>query len=207
MKRLLRHASAENLISKFLEPNPSGIFMIYLNFHAPINPNTSQILMNVLAGQMRKAEKEIYVLFSSEGGRVNDGVTLYNYIKSLPTKVIMHNIGVVDSVANVIFLAGAERYAVPNSSFLFHGVGFDITQKTRFEEKQIKERLLSIQRDVGLMANIIVERTKLPLEDVKKLFLEAQTKNPEEAKSVGIISEIREVNIPQNATIISLVFE
>ena len=34
----------------------------------------------------------------------------------------MHNIGSIDSIANVIFLAGQKRYAAPNSSFLFHGI-------------------------------------------------------------------------------------
>lgn len=163
--------------------------------------------MNVLAQQITKGENEIYILFSSGGGRVNDGVTLYNYIKALPAKVIMHNIGVVDSIANVVFLAGDERFAVPNSSFLFHGVGFDITQPTRFEEKQIKERLLALQRDTELLANIISERTKLSLEEVKKLFLEAQTKNPQEATQVGIINEIREVKLPKGANIISLLLQ
>jgi len=104
-------------------------------------------------------------------------------------------------------LAGDERFAVPNSSFLFHGVGFDITQPTRFEEKQIKERLLALQRDTELLANIISERTKLSLEEVKKLFLEAQTKNPQEATQVGIINEIREVKLPKGANIISLLLQ
>jgi ATP-dependent Clp protease protease subunit len=181
--------------------------MIYINFNAPINPNTSQILMNALSDQIMKGQKEIYILFSSQGGSVADGITLFNFIKALPAKVIMHNTGVVDSIANVVFLAGAERFAVSNSSFLFHGVGFDITQPTRFEEKQLKERLVGIQRDTELMANIIIERTKLSLEQVKTFFLEAQTKNPEEARLVGIIDAIAEVKIKEGTGIISLVLQ
>jgi len=66
---------------------------------------------------------------------VRDGVTLYNFIRSLPVKTIMHNIGIIDSIANVVFLAANERYANPSSSFLFHGVGFDVNQPARLEEK------------------------------------------------------------------------
>jgi len=179
--------------------------MTYINFHAPIDMKTSQVLMNTLAQIVAKGEDEVYILLSSGGGMVISGVTLYNYIRALPLKVITHNVGIVNSVANVVFLAGDERYAVPNSSFLFHGVGFDIKQPTRFEEKQIRERLISLQRDTELLANIIKERTNLQLEEVKKLFLEAQTKNPEEAKQIGIIHEVQEVNIPKGANIISFV--
>jgi ATP-dependent protease ClpP protease subunit len=181
--------------------------MIYINFHAPINANTSQILMNTLSDVIMKGEKEIYLLFSSIGGNTVDGITLFNFIRALPAKIAMHNIGAVDSIANVVFLAGEERLAVPNSSFLFHGVGFDITQPTRLEEKTLKERMVGIQRDTELIANIITQRTKLSIEQVKTLFLEAQTKKPEEARSVGIIHAIAEAKIKEGTHIISLVLQ
>ena len=162
--------------------------------------------MNCLADLTNKGEKEIYILLSSPGGQVNDGVTLYNYIKSLPAKIIIHNIGIVDSVSNVVFLAGAERYAVPHSSFLFHGVGFTISERTRFEEKQLNEKITIIERDQKILSQIIAERTKLTEEETRKMFLEAQTKTPEEAKTNGIIHEIREAKIPHGAKVVSFVF-
>jgi ATP-dependent Clp protease protease subunit len=180
--------------------------MIFINFNAPIVEKTSQALMAFLAEQNRKGESEVYVLLSSGGGMVQSGVTLYNFIMSLPVKVVMHNIGIVDSIANVLFLAGIERYAVPHSSFLFHGVGFDITQPTRFEEKQVKERLLSIERDQQLIGEIIAENSKLDLNKIKEMFLEAQTLTPEQAKEVDIIQGIREIKIPAGANVQSFVF-
>jgi len=180
--------------------------MIYINFAAGIDPKTSQNLMACLAEQINKGEWEIYVLFSSGGGSVYSGVTLHNYLRSLPIKLIMHNIGVVDSIANVVFLAGSERYAVPNSSFLFHGVGFDIIQPTRFEEKQVKDRLLSIERDQNLISEIIAENSQLSLEKTREMFLETKTLTPEEAKTAGIIQDIREAKIPKGTNIISFVF-
>ena len=180
--------------------------MIYVNFSAEINPHTSESLMNFLANQINTGEKEFYILLSSIGGNVKDGVTLYNYIKSLPAKVIMHNIGLVNSVANVIFLAGKERYAVAHSSFLFHGVGFDIPQPTRLEEKELKEKMKIIEKDQALISEIIAEETKLTMDEIKKLFLEAQTKTPEEAKKIGLIQDIKEVKIPEGAKIFSFIF-
>jgi ATP-dependent Clp protease protease subunit len=180
--------------------------MIYINFSAEINPNTSEALMNFLADQINKGEKEFYILLSSVGGSVKDGVTLYNYLRSLPARIIMHNIGMVDSISNVIFLAADERYAVPYSSFLFHGVGFDIPQATRIEEKELKEKIKIIERDQTLVSEVIAERTNQPKEDVRKLFLEAQTKTPEEAKKMNLIQEIKEAKIPEGAKVFSFVF-
>jgi ATP-dependent Clp protease protease subunit len=181
--------------------------MLFINFHAGIDGKTSQTLMGVLAEQVNKGEKEVCLMLSSAGGATNSGITLFNYIKSLPIKTIMFNIGIVDSIANVVFLAGAERYAVPNSSFLFHGVGLNITQQARFEEKQIKESLLSIERDQNLITDIIVANSKLDLNRVKDMFLEAKTLTPEEAKTVNIIKDVKPLVIPEGAKILSLIFQ
>jgi hypothetical protein len=55
--------------------------------------------------------------------------------------------GNVDSIGNVIFLAGAERYACPLSTFMFHGVGFDVPGGLRMEEPFLRERLDTIEAD------------------------------------------------------------
>jgi len=56
------------------------------------------------------------------------------------------------------------------------------------------------------MSEIISERTKLSLEEIRKLFLEAQTKTPEEAKKMGLIQEIKEIKIPEGAKVFSFAF-
>lgn len=178
--------------------------MIYVKFSSPINPQTAQNLMNFLSNQVNSGQKEFYFLISSPGGSVNDGIVLYNFIKALPAKIIMHNIGVIDSIATVIFLAANERYCNPHSSFLFHGVGIDIAQPQRLEEKNLKENLIMIERDQKNIADIITERTKLKEEEIRGMFFRAKTKNPQEAKEVNIINEIKEATIPEGSQIISL---
>ena len=42
----------------------------------------------------------------------------------------MHNVGQVDSSANVIFLAADERYASPHTTFLFHGMNYTFSNPT-----------------------------------------------------------------------------
>jgi ATP-dependent Clp protease protease subunit len=180
--------------------------MLYVNLSAAINQPTSQGVMSFLTEQVNKGEKEFYFLFASPGGAVRDGINLYNFLRSLPAKIIMHNIGVVDSIANVVFLAAEDRYANPVSSFLFHGVGFDITQSARLEEKDLRERLTTIQRDQRLIAEVIAERTKLEQEEIMGMFLEAKTRTPNEAREVGIIQDVKSASIPKGSQIITLRF-
>jgi ATP-dependent protease ClpP protease subunit len=112
---------------------------IYVSFSAEINPNTTQSLIALLSQQINLGVQEIYLLLSTQGGDVMSGINLYNVLRSLPAKLTTHNVGNVDSIGNAIFLAGHERYASRHSTFMFHGVGFNVPTPTLFEEKSLRE--------------------------------------------------------------------
>jgi len=180
--------------------------MLYINFNAMINEKTSQVLMNFLVEQVNRGEKELYFLFSSPGGSVVQGVVLHNFLRALPAKIIMHNIGIVDSMGNVVFLSSDERYASPHSFFLFHGVGFDIKEVIRIDEKYLRENLTSIKRDQEIIAGIIAERTKIEKVEAMRMLYEANVKTADEAKEAGIVQEVKLANIPEGSQIVSLQF-
>ena len=180
---------------------------VYISFSADINPTTTQGLLGVMAQQAQQGVKTVYLLLSTPGGNVMNGLTLYNVLRAMPFKLITHNVGNVDSIGNAILLAGEERYACPHSTFMFHGVGFDVTQPQRMEEKFLRERLGSILTDQQRIGSIIRERTSISKEEVESLFLEAQTKDATYARANGIIHDIRDVKIPQGAPVLQLVFQ
>jgi ATP-dependent protease ClpP protease subunit len=137
-----------------------------------------------------------------------NGINLYNFLLGLPIELVTHNVGNVDSIGNAIFLAGAKRYACPHSTFMFHGVGFDIANQTiRFEEKNLREKLDAIMSDQKRIGSIITERTNIGEDAVGTLFRDAQTKDATYAVGAGIIHEIKNVQIPVGCPVISLVFK
>ena|ERR1700674_5799543 len=89
---------------------------------------------------------------------------------------------------------------------LFHGVGFDV-QAARFEEKMLKERLQGLQNDQTLIADIIVRHTKISGVEAEKLFLEAAFVGTAEAKRLGIIDDVLDIQIPTGAPFLQLVFQ
>lgn len=180
---------------------------VYISFSADINPTTTQGLLGVMAQQAQQGVKTVYLLLSTPGGNVMNGLTLYNVLRAMPFNLITHNVGNVDSIGNAILLAGEERYACPHSTFMFHGVGFDVTQPQRMEEKFLRERLGSILTDQQRIGSIIQERTSISKEEVESLFLEAKTKDAAYARANGIVHDIRDVKIPQGAPILQLVFQ
>jgi ATP-dependent Clp protease protease subunit len=188
-------------------PRPQPPQTVYISFSAEIIPHTTESLIATVANFVNQGVKQIYLLLSTPGGSVMHGMNLYNVLKAMPVELITHNVGNVDSIGNAVFLAGSKRYACPNSTFMFHGVGFDVRQQIRMEEKFLRERLDSIGADQKRIGDIISQRTRISKEDVEKLFLEAQTKDATFAASCGIIEEIRDVQIPTGSTVVALVFQ
>lgn len=180
---------------------------VYVSFSAEINATTKESLIAAVTSVTNQGAAEIYLMLSTPGGAVMNGMTLYNTLRALPVKLTTHNMGNVDSIGNAVFLAGEERYACAHSTFMFHGVAWGTPAAAQFEEKVTRERLDSLQADQRRIGSVIEERTKLKGKAVADLFLEAQTKDAAYAVSNGIVNEIRDVKIPVGATIVSLVFQ
>jgi ATP-dependent Clp protease, protease subunit len=180
---------------------------VYVSFSAEINANTTESLIATMANCANEHVGEVYLMLSTPGGTVMNGMNLYNVLRSMPFALTTHNVGNVDSIGNAVFLAGEKRYASPHSTFMFHGVAFGTEGGAQVDEKRAKEMLGGIQADQKRIGSIIGERSNLQPEQVAALFLEAQTKDATFAVSTGIVDEIRDVQIPPGSPVIALVFE
>ena len=178
---------------------------VYVIFTAEIMPNTTESLLQSLANLAAQGVPEVYLLLSTPGGNVADGIALYNFLRGVPFRLTIHNIGNVDSIGNAVFLAADHRIACPNTTFMFHGVGFD-SPATRYEEKILRERLEGILADQKRIGGIIVDRTSIPQDEVEGFFREAKTLTAELARERGIIHDIAEFNLPPNAPVVTFVF-
>lgn len=181
--------------------------VVYVSFSAEINPHTTESLLAVAADCANKGVEEVYLMLSTPGGSVMNGMNIYNVLRAMPFKLTTHNVGNVDSIGNAIFLAGEVRYACAHSTFMFHGVGFNAEGGVRLEEKLLRERLNSVLSDQKRIGSIISDRTKIKEPEISDLFREAQTKDATYAVGSGIVHEIRDAKVPSGAPIVSLVFK
>ena len=91
-----------------------------IHFLCPVNTATVGQLQNHCLTALSQGATELNIHISSQGGETAAGFTAYNFLKSLPVTVRTHNISNVESIANIVFLAGSERFANPLSRFLLH---------------------------------------------------------------------------------------
>lgn len=176
-----------------------------LSFTADVSPPTAQALLAAVASQLMQGFNDLHLLISTTGGRVADGLTIYNVLRALPINVTTYNVGTVSSIGNVVFLAGEKRYATKSSSFMFHGVGFDI-ERARFEEKDLNAKLAGLQNDQSLIADVITRHTKISKEQARELFLTAAFVPAAEAQRRGIVDEVRDIKFANEWPFLQLVF-
>jgi ATP-dependent protease ClpP protease subunit len=189
-----------------LEPPPPPP-SVWISFHAEVNPTTSEALLSVVAQQVNEGRKDIHLMLTTPGGIVANGLGIYNTLRALPITLTTYNVGSVNSIGNIIYLAGERRCASRSSSFMFHGVGFDIMGRTRFEERILLEHLDAIRTDQRLLAAIIAERTGIGPEEAEGLFLRQAFVASDEAKARGIVHEVCDISVPEGVPFLQLVFQ
>jgi len=171
----------------------------YIRFMAPVIPQTTDKLLQIIDKKVREKCERIHFMISSPGGSVFHGLSLYNYLKGAPIEVFTYNFGSVDSIGVVIFCAGCRRFSVPHARFLLHGVRFNISGNASFDEKQIEEHLKSLKIDQQNIARVIADTTQKPVHKVEEDMNNRTTLNPNEAKDYGLVHEIKSSLFPIDA--------
>jgi ATP-dependent Clp protease, protease subunit len=178
----------------------------FVSFCADINPQTTEVLLGNVASLISQGFRNIHLLLSTPGGSVQHGITMYNLLRGMPIELTTHNVGNVDSIGTVVFLAGTIRRACPQATFMQHGVAAGIPGPAQFFEKNLQETLASVQADQGRIADIYKDRAGIDKTDAEKLFLGETRMTAVDAKARGLVHEISEVSIPYGSPVLQLVF-
>jgi len=90
---------------------------------------------------------------------------------------------------------------------LLHGVNSQVRRDQNLEEKQLEERLKGLRIDIENIAKVIAENTGKSAKDVTNAMLERTTLNPEEARSWGLVHEIKSQLFEAGSEVISIQFQ
>lgn len=180
---------------------------VYIHFFDEINPNKVNKFIKFTTQAIENHDPtELYFFISSNGGDVDSGFVLYNFLISLKSKltVTMHNIGSIDSIANVIFVSAHKRFSAPNASFLLHGVTLEINDSCT--RTILKENLSRLEGMENRIAHTLSEHTKLTAKEITALFLQGEGEDVHFALKNEIIHQIKEPAIPPDAIYLAMTF-
>lgn len=170
----------------------------FLTFYGAINPPVSNNLRAGLSSIVNEGAQRITLLFASSGGAVEDGISLYTYLKALPVELIMHAVGNVSSIALPVFLAAKNRFASQNARFLFHNYVWGSPTAETVNQDVLAERSMILDSGLAWTREIVKAATKLTDADFErmKFFEKPVIIDPSSALQYGLISEIKEPAIP-----------
>jgi len=186
-----------------IAPPPKRPVVIY--FCAPITHPASTKLRSTLCNAINLQVPSITIFMSSAGGMVEEGISLYGFIRSLPVEITIHNIGNVDSIALAVYLAASKRLVNPDATFLMHDFYFPqpVPVSNRHQAADISVGLTRARQKT---IDILKSSTKMSEEQFKSLkFLEETTvQNAEVAKQVKIAHEIQQAVVPVGAELFNI---
>jgi ATP-dependent Clp protease protease subunit len=177
---------------------------VVIKFVGPVIEATTNALMTAIEQKMAKGATDFIILISSPGGSVFHGLTAYNYLKGLPVNITTHNFGSADSIGIVLFCGGKRRLSVPQARFLLHGITTTFQQNVNLEEPQLEERLKGLKIDLENVSKVISVNSGKNVDDVITAMLNRTTLNPEEAKSWGLVHEIKSELFELGTEVISI---
>lgn len=184
-----------------------------LNFHGPISHPATTKLRNAMCAAVnerlqdgKRKNDKLYLFMNSIGGALDDGISLFGFLRSLPIELTTINVGLIASIAIAPFLAGTKRIALPHSTFHFHDFEYNYAAAhnlTRLEY-QDHTQILNSSRDV--VFDLLKQNTSLSDSDLKELkLLEIPTiKDAAFAKEKGIVHEVNFFPVPEEMNIFNI---
>lgn len=117
-------------------------------------------------GKLYSERTPIRIYIDSPGGDLEVARTIIEIFNISKTPIYVYSFGVCASAASMIFLSGNKRYALPNTTFVFHkgsvtGVGGDFQQVQSFMkdyEQQIQELVNYYKEKTTYSPEVIEEK-------------------------------------------------
>ncbi|MGI9256519.1 MAG: ClpP family protease [Salinispira sp.] len=178
---------------------------ISVRFFAGIDEFTTRELLSNIDGIIQKGYRRIHLLISSPGGSVYHGLSLYNYLVSAPIELYTYNFGSVDSIGVILFCAGRKRFSVKHARFLLHPVQSQLRAHSSMDEKAVDEMLKGLKIDQANIAKVIASRIiNKNAEEIEQMIHSRTTLSPQEVQDIGLIHEIKELDVPVADGVVSI---
>ena len=171
-----------------------------------INPKSTQVLNHHLLKSVKDGTEEVQIWLNSPGGPTRFAFGLFNLMRALPYNIVTYNLYEVGSAANILFLAGKRRFAHKDSVFFFHGLSWNLDQKSSFSREQLDEHANRFGHDHKRYLSIVKSRKAIRGEELENLLRDHQILTAAQAKQREIIEATREPKFPAEAEVYPIEF-
>lgn len=151
-----------------------------------INDSVANIVVSELLYLDNINHEDIYLYINSPGGSITSGMSIYDTMNFVSSKVITIGLGMCASMAAFLLSSGNTRLALPNTEIMIHQpIGGAQGQAT--DIKIAAERIIKLKEKLN---KILAKNTK---QDIKKIAEDTERDNflsADEALEYGLIDKI-----------------
>lgn len=156
-------------------------------------------LIDVISQVKKQPDATSFQVFiNSEGGVVETGFDIYNYLKSLGLPITTVGNGLVASIATVIFMAGSKRIVAPNTQFMVHLPMGGIEMATADEMEEYAKGTREVENK---LISFYSKELNLGKEALTPLLKKETWLNSEQLKDLGFVTTDTEIKIAARAII------
>lgn len=143
-----------------------------------------------------KKEDEVILLINSSGGMISQGFAIYDILDILPNRIKTIAVGRCNSIANILFSLGEERYVTANTEYLMHSASLKFHENDSITVNDVREMTKDIERDNNKIINCISKSkgVKVTYGELKEKFDSGEDHifTPEEIVDMGIATDVLE---------------
>ena len=155
-----------------------------------INDNVANIIVSELLYLDNLNNEDIYLYINSPCGSITSGMSIYDTMNFIKSKVITIGIGMCASMAAFLLSSGNLRYVLPNTEIMIHQpIGGAQGQAT--DIKIAAERIIKLKDKLN---KILAKNTKQPLAKIIEDTERDNFLSSEEALKYGLIDKIIKKN-------------
>ncbi len=184
------------------EPSSQTSKEAYFTLAGDVNSDMVHRVFEAVSRMTARDVDTAHVLVQSNGGYVSDGLCLYNFLSNAPIKFVMYNAGAVASIAVILFLGGAQRYASETARFMVHKSHATASPGARPDALEII--VDGLRADDARTEQILRKHVEFTPEHwgvhaYSDLHLTAR-----EAKAVGLIDDVADFAPPRGVHLINI---
>lgn len=151
-----------------------------------VNENMAEFVLRAMKKLNDINHDPITIHLQTYGGGVYEGFSIYDELMASPSPIIIKASGKIASMGIVIFLAGTERLATPNTRFMIHSLSHGTEGKLKDTLVDVAEAKICNDQ----MYRIISSRSKLNLKSLNKITGDSWF-GLDAAKKFGIVKETK----------------
>ena len=163
---------------------------VTIEFREPVTTISLSRLAASTGAAAAAGADEIIWLLSSPGGELLPTLELCRTLAKSPVRLTTFAVGQVASAATYLMLAGAERVAHPDATFLFHEVSTPIKPPPGSFVARSVERNRQLFELTG--HEVYRKSTRLPLDLIARFAHETIILNAQQALEFGVVHRIGE---------------